>query len=207
MSLFGSIGNIFSGVAKGYSSGGFWGGVAGGVSGLFQKGPKNPNKTKNIGMDPTRNLTKGTYQATPYSSPMPMSSAPPGSVFSASPTVRAAAPYQGTYQTIAAMPGSGLVRPADTFMGFGAGAGATGTFPTTAPGSMMSMYRRYYTKSGAPRRTRKDGQPYAVPHMNPMNVRAARRAVRRIRGARKLLQRIERSLPRATTRRAPRRAA
>jgi hypothetical protein len=35
--------------------------------------------------------------------------------------------------------------------------------------------------------------------MNPMNVRAARRAIRRIRGARKILQRIERSLPKART--------
>jgi 2-hydroxychromene-2-carboxylate isomerase len=61
--------------------------------------------------------------------------------------------------------------------------------------------RRAFTKRGTPRRIRRDGQPYAIPRMNPMNYRAARRAVTRIRGARKLLQRIERSLPRVQTRR------
>lgn len=39
----------------------------------------------------------------------------------------------------------------------------------------------------------------AARRMNPMNVRAARRAVRRIRGAMKLLKRIERTLPKQRT--------
>jgi hypothetical protein len=63
--------------------------------------------------------------------------------------------------------------------------------------SMAGAYRKYYTKKGTPRRIKRNGQPYAQPHMNPMNPRAARRAIRRIRGARKLLQHIERSLPKA----------
>jgi hypothetical protein len=42
---------------------------------------------------------------------------------------------------------------------------------------------------------------YRARHLNPMNVRAARRAIRRIKGARKLLQRIERSLPKARSHR------
>jgi hypothetical protein len=78
-------------------------------------------------------------------------------------------------------------------------------FTATAGGAPTAQsgysWRRLYNKNGTPRRTKRNGQPYAIPHMNPMNPRAARRAVVRIRGARKLLQRIERSLPRQTTRR------
>jgi len=40
--------------------------------------------------------------------------------------------------------------------------------------------------------------------MNPLNGRAASRAIRRIKGARKMLQKIERSLPRAKARAVPR---
>jgi hypothetical protein len=81
--------------------------------------------------------------------------------------------------------------------------GFTGTTAvSTSPGTGYS-YRRMYTKKGTPRRIKRNGQPYAIPRLNPMNPRAARRAVVRIRGARKLLQRIERSLPRATQRRRP----
>jgi len=39
--------------------------------------------------------------------------------------------------------------------------------------------------------------------MNPLNGRAAMRAIRRIKGARKMLQKIERQLPRAKARRTP----
>lgn len=39
--------------------------------------------------------------------------------------------------------------------------------------------------------------------MNPMNPRAARRAIRRIKGAMKMLRRIERQLPKQRVRRAP----
>ena len=42
--------------------------------------------------------------------------------------------------------------------------------------------------------------------MNPLNGRAASRAIRRIKGARKMLQKIERSLPRAKARAVPRHA-
>lgn len=87
--------------------------------------------------------------------------------------------------------------------------GFTAMPPSTAVGGASGApgwaYRRLYTKRGTPRRIRRDGQPYAVPRMNPMNPRAARRAIRRVRGARRLLQRIERSLPKQTVhrRRAP----
>lgn len=39
--------------------------------------------------------------------------------------------------------------------------------------------------------------------MNPLNGRAAMRAIRRVKGARKMLQKIERQLPKAKTRRTP----
>ena len=39
--------------------------------------------------------------------------------------------------------------------------------------------------------------------MNPLNGRAATRAIRRIKGARKMLQKIERQLPKSKTRRTP----
>jgi hypothetical protein len=84
------------------------------------------------------------------------------------------------------------------------GGGATGSWlaPTgTQPTGTGYSYRRLYNKNGTPRRLKQNGEPYAIPHMNPMNPRAARRAVVRIRGARKLLQRIERSLPTRTVHR------
>jgi hypothetical protein len=49
-----------------------------------------------------------------------------------------------------------------------------------------------------------NGKPYKrYRSMNPLNGRAARRAIRRIRGARKMLMQIERSMPKARTHRAP----
>lgn len=53
-----------------------------------------------------------------------------------------------------------------------------------------------------------NGKPYKrYRSMNPLNGRAARRAIRRIRGARKMLMQIERSMPKARTHRAPARRA
>lgn len=51
------------------------------------------------------------------------------------------------------------------------------------------------TKDGRMRRIRRDGQCWKAPSMNPMNHRAASRAITRIKSARRILQRIERSLP------------
>jgi hypothetical protein len=114
----------------------------------------------------------------------------------------------GGGQQLVAMPGAGSrLQPTTGFtwsptgpmnqLGF---AGTSGASTAMVSGGGYS-YRRMYNKNGTPRRIKRNGQPYAIPHMNPMNPRAARRAVVRIRGARKLLQRIERSLPRATQRR------
>lgn len=132
------------------------------------------------------------------------------------PVPKAFSPISAAIPTTASFSSSGLVRLASTNSlaqlpttipsaplpgggGFG-GSGATGSFGGQ---TMMPLwaYHRLYTKKGQPRRVKRDGTPYAAPRMNPMNVRAARRAVRRIRGARKLLQRIERSLPKQTVHR------
>lgn len=51
-------------------------------------------------------------------------------------------------------------------------------------------------KDGTPRRVRRDGKCYKRPSMNPLNPSAARRAIRRIDGARRMLRSIERQLPR-----------
>jgi hypothetical protein len=112
--------------------------------------------------------------------------------------------------SLAPMPGSGRLGPVrGTPANYPApggfmGGGATGSWlaPSGAqPTGTGYSYRRLYNKNGTPRRVKKNGEPYAIPHMNPMNPRAARRAVVRIRGARKLLQRIERSLPTRTVHR------
>lgn len=184
MSIFSHISAAVSGFAKG--------GIGGAVGGLI--GGKNTPRT--AAMRP-----KAQQVAVAPSNV---------STFSASPYVRLASASTGLVQLpnqggAVSIPGAGFMTspPVSGGGGFG-GSGATGSYGT-AP---MWAYRRLYTKRGTPRRTRHDGQPYAVPRMNPMNVRAARRAIRRIRGARKLLQRIERSLPKARTHsRSPRRAA
>lgn len=50
-------------------------------------------------------------------------------------------------------------------------------------------------------RHRADGTCYFPRRMNPLNPRAARRAIRRIKAVRRITRDIERSLPKATTRR------
>lgn len=84
-------------------------------------------------------------------------------------------------------------------------------FPDTTPGTAISPFGQcppgfHLNKSAGPRGP---ARTFCVRNrrMNPMNPKAARRAIRRIKGARKMLQQIERSLPRQrTTRRAPARA-
>lgn len=51
------------------------------------------------------------------------------------------------------------------------------------------------TKDGRPRRVRRDGKCWKRPAMNVLNPSAARRAIRRIDGARRMLRSIERQLP------------
>lgn len=208
MSLFGSIASHITGAIKGFSSGGVLGGIAGAISG----GPKNPAKTKNVGVHPMVNATKGKIQLSASASP---TLAGPNQIaaYGGTSAIPGLSSQTGTFSA------SGLVRqsafggspPSSIVPALYGGAGSTGTFMPTPGGSMtlapgyspMAMYHRFYTKKGTLRRVTRTGVPYKAPHMNPMNPRAARRAIRRIRGARKLLQRIERSLPKARTHRAP----
>jgi len=184
MSLFGSIGNAIKGGLAGFAQGGFYGAVAGAAGGALSKQPKNPAKTKNL--NPVLSAQREAARTTG------VQTVPTVAQYSASNFVRAA--YQpGSLVPIPSMPTLVPSGPGGTF----GGSGATGSY-SAAPAWAV---RRLYTKKGTPRRIRRDGQPYAVPRMNAMNVRAARRAIRRIRGARKLLQRIERSLPKAHVRR------
>jgi hypothetical protein len=213
VSLF-NIGGAIKGAVSGFSSGGIWGGIGGAVLGGFQ-GNKNPAKTKNVGVQPQYNVTKGKVQLNPALSPVAM----PG-VSTPTSQLTGYAPALSLPSSTGSWSASGLVRQSGAGGNPGSlvipalwgGAGSTGTFTpmpnngiqSLAPGySPMAMYHRFYTKKGTLRRVTKNGVPYKPPHMNPMNPRAARRAIRRIRGARKLLQRIERSLPKARTHRAP----
>lgn len=50
-------------------------------------------------------------------------------------------------------------------------------------------------KDGSPRRMKANGQCWKRPSMNVGNARAARRAITRIKGVRKMLQSIEREMP------------
>jgi hypothetical protein len=84
-----------------------------------------------------------------------------------------------------------------------AGGGATGSW--LSPGaSSQPAYRGTrqpaggFDGNGWPLKA--NGKPYKrYRSMNPLNGRAARRAIRRIKGARKMLQQIERQLPKQRT--------
>lgn len=225
MSLFNLkkiVGAVKGGVA-GFAAGG-WGGAAVGAVAGYSQG--NPAKTKNAGRVPQLNTTKGKVQLNPNLSPVSVSSfAPSPSVpastggFSASGLVR-----QSAFGNASNMSAYGSVLPV-RYADF-SGGGASGSFfdskappmyinPTydftssgkpVMPGGAAAQWLTYYTKKGTPRQTTKSGRPRKRPHMNPMNPRAAHRAIRRIRGARKLLQRIERSLPKARSHSRPTRS-
>jgi hypothetical protein len=237
MSLLKHITGAVGGAIKGFASGGFGGAIAGGIKGAV--GPGNPQKTKNRGVQPGINTTKGKVQLSPIASPTAIAGSAPVLTAASTPTQS-----PSTTVTAGAMSASGLVRqsrfggqmslrPGGVQTAAFNGGGATGSWPADnpifnvqappmyiqpqydftstgqrLPSTFASSYSMYYTKKGTPRRTKANGQPYKRPSMNPMNPRAARRAIRRIRGARKLLQRIERSLPKARTHSRPvRRAA
>lgn len=217
MSLLSSVWHGVTGAVKGFASGGIGGALAGGLGGLT--GPGNPAKTKNVGYQPQYNITKGKVQLNPALSPVSM----PG-ISTPESRLTGYAPALSMPSSTGSWSASGLVRtavmggaPSQLTQGPGFSWSPTGPanslgfssgIQSIAPGySPMAMYHRFYTKKGTLRRVTKNGVPYKPPHMNPMNPRAARRAIRRIRGARKLLQRIERSLPKARSRAPVRRHA
>jgi hypothetical protein len=210
VSLIKHLKGAVSGFASGFASGGIWGGVAGAAVGAVA-GPGNPQKTKNVGVQPQYNVTKGKVQLDPNLSPTAVAGVN-------NPTSTLTGRYSGSLPTSSGnWSASGLVRnaafggspPSTIVPALYGGGGSTGSFmpspngiQSLAPGySPTAMYHRFYTKKGTLRRVTRNGIPYKPPRMNPMNPRAARRAIRRIRGARKLLQRIERSLPKARTHR------
>jgi len=79
------------------------------------------------------------------------------------------------------------------------GGGATGSWVPS--GKMRYSHNVVDATTGRVYRvSNKTGKIIKPRQMNPLNGRAARRAIRRIRGARKMLQAIERSLPKARTR-------
>lgn len=90
--------------------------------------------------------------------------------------------YQGG-MSLAVGGGQGLRLAGSSALSLGGGGGGGG-------GSCM-------TKDGRPRRIRRDGKCWKRPSMNPLNPSAARRAIRRIDGARRMLRSIERQLPKA----------
>jgi hypothetical protein len=69
--------------------------------------------------------------------------------------------------------------------------GITGMVHRVVPGGASG----YVDSRGRPVRIRKDGKPYKRPSMNVLNGKAANRAIRRITGARHMLQAIERQMP------------
>ncbi|MGH7177138.1 MAG: hypothetical protein ACREJC_07155 [Tepidisphaeraceae bacterium] len=99
----------------------------------------------------------------------------------------------------------------------GGGGGATGTWDDTLLGTDEGGYLAgsgqiirngeacspRQLKSGRVRypRHRANGTCYFPRRMNPLNPRAARRAIRRIKAVRRITRDIERSLPRVATRR------
>lgn len=104
-----------------------------------------------------------------------------GSVFSGGPAVTPT--FNTQIQGRPMMLGNSLF---PTLPGVSGGGGATGTWTPTAAASRGSYYM------GA------DGKVHRRRRMNPANIKAARRAIRRIRSTRRILQRIERLLPTRT---------
>ena len=105
--------------------------------------------------------------------------------YSASPSAR-----------LAALPGMTMLAPST------GGGGATGSW--TPSGRLRYSHNVVDATTGRVYRvSNKTGKIIRPRRMNPLNGHAARRAIRRIKGARKMLQAIERSLPKARTHRAP----
>ena len=97
--------------------------------------------------------------------------------------------------------GGGLQLPPGSlsFTGAGPATGASKKAKVAAANAMVGCPAGYHPA--------KDGSGRCVRNrrMNVCNMRAASRAARRLKGARKALQRIERAMPRRTTRSSPRR--
>jgi hypothetical protein len=176
MSLLGSIGGALTGGIKGFLT---TGSLAGGAIGAVGGGLSNAQYKSAAAMGHGRGLQLAA-QAGSYGAT--------SGQYSASPSAR-----------LAAMPGMQMLAPS---MG---GGGATGTFGRNG----KLRYSHYVVDPNTGRTYRvsdRTGKIIKPRQMNPLNGRAARRAIRRVKGARKMLQAIERSLPRARARHTPTRS-
>jgi uncharacterized protein RhaS with RHS repeats len=101
------------------------------------------------------------------------------------------ATYQAGTANAAVIPGAPMIFGNTLFPSLPGVSNATGTIgKILKPGGAVTMlYDAAGNLVGTQRKRRR---------MNPTNIKAARRAIRRIRGARRVLQRIERSLPTRT---------
>ena len=191
MSLLGGI----TGALSGGSAGGLLGALAGGAVGAAMPttGYKDP-KASGHGMG---------YQAAGYdyatAQRLKMAALQPGAPY---PPIRPqivggpaplATSLVGGLPQATSLVGASALNPLGQIIA-GAGAAAfTALSPAQqAANNATALYNRLTgrgtTATGKKRR-----------RMNPMNIRAARRAIRRIRGARRILMRIERSMPKART--------
>jgi hypothetical protein len=174
MSLLGSIGGALKGAIGGFSSGGFLGAGMGAVQGAQAA---KPNKARGRGQGYQLAAMRG--QAVPATAPFLTRSL-------------VGLPSTNTYSASAPVASGGFTwspsGPMST-LGFSATKATWGSRRQPAGG---------FDANGWPLKA--NGHPYKkYRSMNPLNGRAARRAIRRIKGARKMLMQIERQLPKART--------
>jgi hypothetical protein len=167
MSLLGSIGGALKGAVGGFlgSGGNPWAASAGAIAGA-----QKPNKNKGKGLAKQMAMQRGVAMR-------PLTNSLVG------------LPTTNTYSA------SGAVSTGGYFGGMGAtGSWLTPTSTTARPAAGARNPAGGYDANGWPLKA--NGHPYKrYRSMNPLNGRAARRAIRRIKGARKMLQQIERQLP------------
>lgn len=169
MSLLGSIGGALTGGLKGFLTSG--GNPLATVGGALGGAVTNSQYKSAGAMGHGKGLQLAQQQLAQTSQQ-----------YSASPSAR-----------LASLPGVQLGLAPST-----GGAGATGTW--TASGKMRYSHNVVDATTGRVYRvSNRTGKIIRPRQMNPLNGRAARRAIRRIKGARKMLQQIERALPRART--------
>jgi hypothetical protein len=174
MSLLGSIGGALKGAAAGFIAGGPAGAVVGAGAGLLATGAGKANVARGRG--------QGLQLAAQQQS---------SGMYSASPSARLAS--MPMYQ-------AAVVNNQPVVTG---GGGATGSW--TPSGKLRYSHNVVDATTGRVYRvSNRTGKIIRPRQMNPLNGRAARRAIRRIKGARRMLQAIERALPKARTHRTTR---
>lgn len=173
MSLLGSIGGALTGGLKGFLGGG---GVAGAIGGAVTGGIANKAYKSSAALGHGKGLQLAAQQAQTYGQTAQQ--------YSASPSAR-----------LASLPGVQLGLAPTV-----GGGGASGSW--TPSGKMRYSHNVVDATTGRVYRvSNRTGKIIKPRQMNYLNGRAARRAIRRVKGARKMLQQIERSLPKARSHR------